>query len=127
MVEIMEVVLRVDDIERTIAFYRDVLGFDFQADEHEGKAREPVHYNACGDAWAPAAFFLLTLFPAEGSATRSEIGFGVASVDEVWDRASAYDGAQLMPPRDAGYIPRHAAIVDPAGNRVNLYQGSPDG
>ena len=126
MVEIMEVVLRIDDTERTIAFYRDVFGFDFQADEHEGKASEPVHYNACGGTWDPAGFFLLTIFPAQGSATRSEIGFGVSDVDEVWKRASAYEGAQLIPPVESGYIPRHAAIVDPGGNRVNVYQRSPD-
>jgi predicted enzyme related to lactoylglutathione lyase len=117
----MEVVFHIVDVERTIAFYREVLGFDFQADDHEAKSA-PLHYNARGGTWDPMGFFLFTIFPAEGWQTRAEIGFGVPNVDDVWNRAKAYDGAQIRPPKDAGYVPRHAVIADPAGNRINLYQ-----
>src|SRR4051794_36512946 len=39
----MEVIIRVADVEQTIAFYRDVFGFDFQPSDHEDA---PLHYNA---------------------------------------------------------------------------------
>lgn len=115
----MEVIIRVADVEQTIAFYRDVLGFDFQPSDHEDA---PLHYNAAGGAWDPEGFFLFTVFPATGWVTRAEFGFQVDDVDEVWARAQAHQGAQLDAPEDSDHVPRHATIADPDGNRINLYQ-----
>jgi DNA-binding transcriptional MerR regulator len=117
--QLMEVAIRVEDVEGTIAFYREVLGFDFQASDHEGA---PLHYNASGGTWDPEGFFLFTIFHADRWSTRAEIGFEVHNVDEVWEKANSYDGAQITAPKDVGHIPRHAVICDPAGNRINLYQ-----
>jgi DNA-binding transcriptional MerR regulator len=115
----MEVVIRVGDVDATIAFYRDVLGFDFQPSDHEGA---PLHYNATGGAWDPEGFFLFTIFPATDWATHAEFGFQVDNVDHVWARAGAHLGAQLSPPEDSDHVPRSATIADPGGNRINLYQ-----
>jgi len=116
---LMEVVIRVDDVDNAIAFYRDVLGFDFEPSDHEGA---PLHYNATGGAWDPEGFFLFTIFGADGWTTASEFGFQVDNVDEVWERAGKYAGAQVVPPQNSAHIPRHAIIADPGGNRINLYQ-----
>ena len=115
----MEVIIRVTDVERTIAFYRDVLGIDFQPSDHEGA---PLHYNATGGAWDPEGFFLFTIFAATDWTTRSEFGFGVDNVDDVWTRALTHEGAALSAPVDSSHVPRHATIADPDGNRINLYQ-----
>ncbi|HZU75111.1 MAG TPA: VOC family protein [Acidimicrobiales bacterium] len=115
----MEVIIRVADVERTIGFYRDVLGFDFQPSDHEDA---PLHYNATGGAWDPEGFFLFTVFPAGEWTTRAEFGFQVDDVDEVWARAKTHPGAQLRPPKDSDHVPRNATIADPDGNRINLYQ-----
>src|SRR4051812_7162698 len=117
--QLMEVVIRVDDVDNTIAFYRDVLGFDFQPSDHEGA---PLHYNATGGAWDPEGFFLFTIFAADGWTTRAEFGFQVDNVDDVWMRAKRHDRAQVAPPKDSVHVPRHATIADPGGNRINLYQ-----
>ena len=111
--------LTVSDLDRALAFYRDVLGFDFLPSDHAGA---PLHYNATGGAWDPEGFFLFTVFPATEWTTQAEFGFQVDSVDEVWDRAKPYGGAQVRPPEDSDYVPRNATIADPDGNRINLYQ-----
>ncbi|MHB1444821.1 MAG: MerR family transcriptional regulator [Acidimicrobiales bacterium] len=115
----MEVIIRVADVEKTIGFYRDVLGFDFQPSDHESA---PLHYNATGGAWDPEGFFLFTVFPETGWTTRAEFGFQVDNVDEVWARAKTHPGAQLREPEDSDHVPRNATITDPDGNRINLYQ-----
>src|SRR2546423_5529210 len=117
--QLMEVIIRVDDVDSTIAFYRDVLGFDFQPSDHEGA---PLHYNATGGAWDPEGFFLFTIFPADGWTTVAEFGFQVDDVDQVWMRAKRHDGAQVAPPTDSAHVPRHATIADPSRNRINIYQ-----
>lgn len=48
---LVEVPLRVRDLDATVDFYRRVLGFDFQPDDHNGVA--PLHYDACGGSWEP--------------------------------------------------------------------------
>jgi DNA-binding transcriptional MerR regulator len=123
-VQLMEVVLRVEDVERTVAFYRDVFGMEFQADDHNGAL--PLHYDACGGAWDPEGFFMLTIYPADGLTTKAAIGFGVPDVDETWRRARAHGVTELLPPTDSGYVPRHAMFEDVAGNRVNVYQRGGD-
>ena len=50
-IQLMEVILRVEDVEATVEFYRDVFGMDFQPDDHNGTL--PRHYDACGGSWEP--------------------------------------------------------------------------
>lgn len=123
-VQLMEVILRVDDVDRTVEFYRDVFGMEFQPDDHNGAL--PVHHDACGGAWDPEGFFMLTIYPAEGRPTTVSVGFGVPDLDTTWSRALQRGATELTPPTDSGYMPRHATFEDNAGNRVNLYQRSGD-
>jgi len=58
-IQLMEVILRVEDVEATVAFYREVFGMEFQADDHNGQL--PLHYDACGGAWQPEGFFMFTI------------------------------------------------------------------
>jgi DNA-binding transcriptional MerR regulator len=118
-VQLVEVVLRVEDVEETVAFYRDVLDVEFQADDHNGTL--PVHYDACAGAWDPEGFFMLTIYPANGRPTRSSLGFGVPDVDETWRRARARRATEVEAPTDSGYMPRRAVFEDNAGNRVSVY------
>jgi predicted enzyme related to lactoylglutathione lyase len=119
-VQLVEVVLRVEDVDGSIAFYRDVFGMEFQADDHNGTM--PVHYDACGGAWDPEGFFMLTIFPAEGRPTRSSLGFGVPDLDEIWRRARTQGAREIEPPTSSGSMPRRAVFEDNAGNRVNVYE-----
>jgi hypothetical protein len=57
-------------------------------------------------------------------AARAKIGFGIADVDDVWERATAHGVTEIAAPNDSGYMPRSAVFSDPAGNRVQRYQRS---
>jgi DNA-binding transcriptional MerR regulator len=119
---LVEVALRVRDLDATVDFYRRVLGFDFQPDDHNGAA--PLHYDACGGSWQPQGTQLFTLWPAgDGPETTGmQIGFGVPNVDEVWARASEIKARLVSAPADDPYVPRNAMFKDPAGNEVTIYQ-----
>lgn len=123
-VQLMEVILRVEDVDTTVDFYREVFGMEFQPDDHNGSL--PTHYDACGGAWDPEGFFMLTIYPAEGRPTKASVGFGVPDLDAAWSRAIARGATELTPPTDSNYIPHHATFEDTAGNRVNLYQRTGD-
>lgn len=118
--QLVEVILRVDDVDATVDFYRDVLGIEFQPDDHNGTL--PLHFDACGGSWNPEGFFMFTIYPADGHQTRTNLGFGVPNVDEVWDRARAHGATDVAPPAESGYVPRQAIFEDIAGNRVNIYE-----
>lgn len=122
--QLIEVVLRVDDVDGTVGFYRDVFGMEFQADDHNGAL--PLHYDACGGSWDPAGVFLFTIYPADGRPTSTNLGFGVPDVDDVWERARRLGAREVSSPTDDGYIPRHAAFDDLASNRVTVYQRGSD-
>jgi DNA-binding transcriptional MerR regulator len=119
---LVEVVLRVRDLDATVDFYRRVLGFDFQPDDHNGAA--PLHYDACGGSWQPEGTQLFTLWPAgdRPETTGMHIGFGVPNVDQVWARASEVEARLVSAPADDPYVPRNATFEDPAGNEVAIYE-----
>ena len=119
---LIEVILRTRDLDASVAFYRDVFGFEFQADDHNGAA--PRHYDACGGVWTQEGAKLFTLWPAEAGTETSDasIGFAVPNVNDVWARALAAGARELTAPTDDPYIPRNAAFADPAGNRVAIYE-----
>ena len=122
--QLVEVILRVDDLGATVAFYRDVFGMDFQADDHNGAL--PLHYDACGGSWDPEGFFMFTIYPADGHPTTTNLGFGVPDLDETWRRARERNAVEISPPTDSGYMPRQAIFEDNAGNRVNVYHRGGD-
>ncbi len=123
--QLMEVVLFVEDVDATVAFYKEVLGFEFQPDDHKGAM--PTHYDACGGTWDPEGFFMFTVFPAgDRPPTTSSIGFGVPDVEAIWKRAEAANATLVSAPTDSGYMPKSATIGDPAGNRVTVYQRAGD-
>jgi DNA-binding transcriptional MerR regulator len=117
-----EVTLRVRDLDATVDFYRRVLGFEFQPDDHNGAA--PLHYDACGGSWQPQGTQLFTLWPAghQPETTGMQIGFGVPNVNEVWARASKVAANLVSAPADDPYVPRNATFKDPAGNEVTIYE-----
>lgn len=119
---LVEVSLRVRDLDATVDFYRRVLGFDFQPDDHNGAA--PLHYDACGGSWEPQGTQLFTLWPAgdQPETTGMHIGFGVPNVNEVWARASEVTASLVSAPADDPYVPRNAKFKDPAGNEISIYE-----
>jgi DNA-binding transcriptional MerR regulator/predicted enzyme related to lactoylglutathione lyase len=115
---LMGVTLNVPDVDAAARFYRQVLGIEFEPEEHPGG---PRHLHACGGTWRPQEFFLLTLWPCDDSTRRANIDFAVNDVDATWRRALEAGARSTAEPYDSGEYPRHAAFTDPFGNHVNVY------
>jgi catechol 2,3-dioxygenase-like lactoylglutathione lyase family enzyme len=82
---LIEVELRVRDVDRSLRFYRDLLRLPFgQPEVHQdGGAR---HVHAAWGSWAEGAkdFLLFNIYPAEtGEESRANVGFAVEDLDEV--------------------------------------------
>lgn len=116
---LMEVTLRVPNVERVARFYEDVFGVEFESETH---GDGPVHVHACGGTWDPEGLFLFTIWPATaGESTKSSIAFTVDDVDAIHERAIKTGAAKVSAPADNPDYPRSATFNDPAGNRVTLY------
>jgi catechol 2,3-dioxygenase-like lactoylglutathione lyase family enzyme len=82
---LIEVELRVRDVDRSLRFYRDLLRLLFgQPEVHQdGGAR---HVHAAWGSWAEGAkdFLLFNIYPAETvEESRANVGFAVEDLDEV--------------------------------------------
>lgn len=119
---LIEVELRVRDLDRSLRFYRDVVGLPLgQPEVHQdGGAR---HVHAAWGSWADGKDYLLfNIYPAEiGQESRASVGFAVQDLDGVHatlERA----GVDIVHGPQARPWGRSAAYRDPDGNRIFLTQ-----
>ena len=109
-----------NDIERSRAFYRAVLGWELDepgsdAETTASSEGEPVatfrRADALGGAAERAEAYWLTSWPVD-------------DLDAAITRAATAEGTVLVPPTEIdGH--RFAVVEDPAGATVGLYEGSP--
>jgi catechol 2,3-dioxygenase-like lactoylglutathione lyase family enzyme len=112
----MQPLLHVRDLQRSVAFYRDVLGFRvhgmFPEDDpswaglHSGNARIMLSSREAGD---PAFTGAIYMYPD--------------SIDDAWQRLR-HDADVIEPLHVTEYGMREFAIRDPDGYRVNF--GEPE-
>ena len=127
-------VLPHDDPDASVAFYRDVLGFE---------VRNDVGYNGMrwitvGPAGQPAAPSIV-LYPPKASPGITEdeqrtiaemmakgtygiIVLSTADVDGSFDQLQARGAEVVQEPTDQPYGVRDCAVRDPAGNLIRLQQ-----
>lgn len=125
------IALWVSDLERTAAFYRDVIGVPLvYSDAHEPK--NIPHYETMwnGDGrtldqldWSkegPSEPSLwLNLYPAQDKPTSSvELSFPVPNLEEVHRRANKWGAKMVSELRDTPWDGREFIIEDPDGNQV---------
>lgn len=113
-IRLSQVTIVTDDLDATIAFYRDAFGADHQP---EISSLQFGHY-------PDDDFFLLTLADADlhpwpGGAVK--FGMTVADVDAAHARALAAGGVEIEPPQDRAWMPRSSTVRDPGGNEIDLY------
>jgi catechol 2,3-dioxygenase-like lactoylglutathione lyase family enzyme len=117
----------VTDIEASLAFYRDFLGFPFEHAMPFSKTTT-LHFLKAGDAslklWEVAEPPSPTQkgFPLEGALGYRYITFNVTNLDDV---AAAADGAgvtTLVPPTELMAGLKITILADPDGNAVELVQ-----
>lgn len=120
---LIEIELRVADVERSRRFYRDLIGVAVGELETHGADGEP-HAHATWGEWSATdpSLLMLNLYPAaDASATTSHIGFVVDDLNAVDERLRAAGTAVVRAPQDLPWG-RTATYRDPDGNSVSLTQ-----
>ena len=134
-VRIGHVHLKVADVARSVAFYRDALGFEVRQDV----AMEGARWLTVGPPSQPEFGIVLTTVgvgrPPEDAQTLRELlakgslsGLVLATddVDAMFESVRVTGAEVLQEPMDMPYGPRECEFRDPSGNGVRLSQ-SPKG
>jgi catechol 2,3-dioxygenase-like lactoylglutathione lyase family enzyme len=121
------------DPEASVAFYRDVLGFDVRSDVGRGTMR----WITVGPAGQPGTSILLAPPAADPGITDDErrtiaemmakgtygwILLATPDLDGTFEKIQAGDAEVVQEPTDQPYGVRDCAFRDPAGNMVRIQQ-----
>lgn len=122
-----------DDPEASLAFYRDVLGFEVRSDVGSGRMRWIV----VGPPGRPDTSLLLSPPFADPGVTEEErrvitemmakgtygwILLATRDLDGTFEKVQATDAEIVQEPTEQPYGIRDCAIRDPAGNMVRIQQ-----
>ena len=120
-----------DDPDASLAFYRDVLGFEVRNDVGGGKMR----WITVGPPQQPGTSIVLTPPAADPGVTDDErrtiaemmakgtyaaINLATEDLEAVFDRIQAADVEVVQEPMDQPYGVRDCAIRDPSGNLIRI-------
>lgn len=122
----------VNDVDESLAFYRDALGLDVQNDVSSGEYR----WVTLGTASQPGLGIVLSephagRSAADGDALQALLTKGVLpmlvfsadDLDGTFERVRASGAEVLQEPIDQPWGPRDCAFRDPSGNMVRISQG----
>jgi predicted enzyme related to lactoylglutathione lyase len=122
-----------DDPEESLAFYRDVLGFEVRSDVGQGKMR----WITVGPAGQPSTCILLAPPAADPGITDDErrviaemmakgtygwILLATTDLDDTFEKVVAGGGEVVQEPTEQPYGVRDCAFRDPAGNLVRIQE-----
>jgi catechol 2,3-dioxygenase-like lactoylglutathione lyase family enzyme len=122
-----------DDPEASLAFYRDVLGFEVRSDVGNGKMRWIV----VGPAGQPDTSILLAPPATDPGITEDErrtiaemmakgtygwILLATPDLDGTFERLQASDAEVVQEPTEQPYGIRDSAFRDPAGNLIRIQE-----
>ena len=125
--------ITVNDVDESIAFYRDALGLEVQNDVASGDHR----WVTLGSAAQPGLGIVLSVphagrSQADGDALQELLVKGVLpmlvfrsdDVDATFEAVRASGAEVLQEPIDQPWGPRDCAFRDPSGNTVRVSQAS---
>ncbi|MES1212142.1 MAG: VOC family protein [Leifsonia sp.] len=125
--------ITVNDVEESIAFYRDALGLDIIQDVSSGGHR----WLTFGTDSQPGLGIVLSdphagRSQADGDAlqellakgTLPNIVFSTDDLDAAFERVRASGAEVLQEPVDQGWGPKDCAFRDPSGNMVRISQAA---
>lgn len=120
--------IAVTDAEEAKNFYEEGLGVEFFSQDHEGQLAE--HYEGTFGTWPTDNFFLMQIYkdPMEiykdpQRAGTANFGFSCEDLEGTYKKCLAAGAIDVHGPKDMPGMPRVAAIKDPSGNDIGLYQG----
>ena len=122
-----------DDPEASLAFYRDILGFEVRGDVEYGG----MHWITVGPADQPDTS--VVLYPPQASpgitdeergtiaemmakGTFASINLATSDLDGTFARLQAGDAEVVQEPTDQPYGIRDCAFRDPAGNLIRIQE-----
>ncbi|KOX11735.1 glyoxalase [Micromonospora sp. NRRL B-16802] len=121
------------DPEESLAFYRDVLGFEVRTDVGQGTMR----WITVGPAGQPDTSILLAPPTADPGLTEDErrmisemmakgtygwILLATRNLDDTFEKVQARDAEVVQEPTEQPYGIRDCAFRDPAGNMVRIQE-----
>ena len=121
------VVLVVDDLERSLAFYVGQLGLHLghragpYAQLHTGRSRVALY-----ERGALAASLEQALRPPDSAAPGFVLGFKVEDVDAAWQELLAAGVEGVVAPREQPWGQRSAHLRDPDGHLLELIEEPAD-
>jgi catechol 2,3-dioxygenase-like lactoylglutathione lyase family enzyme len=125
--------LPLDDPDASLAFYRDVLGFEVRNDVGKGRMR----WITVGPAGQPGTSIVLhppaadpgltdeerrTISEMMAKGTYASLLLASADVDKAFEGLQAHDVEIVQEPTDQPYGVRDCALRDPAGNMIRIQQ-----
>jgi catechol 2,3-dioxygenase-like lactoylglutathione lyase family enzyme len=134
MISLQYCAITVEDVDASIAFYRDALGYEVRNDVSSGDQR----WVTLGAGSEAAAAELVLSRPHAGQSAedgdilqellvKGVLGFFVFRTDDVdaaFERARAAGADVLQEPIDQPWGPRDCAFRDPSGNVIRVAQAS---
>lgn len=116
----MELLLRVEEMERSVGFYRDTLGLSVEPGDDAG-----THFEVFWGDWSAKStdLLMLLIYPADEEHPKSacELGVSVPDLDAV-HAAMVRAGRPVLEAPSAKPWGMQATYADPDGNRVNVAQ-----
>lgn len=122
-----------DDPDASLAFYRDVLGFEVRNQVEQGG----MHWNTVGPPGQPDVNVVLTPPGADPGITDDErrtiaemmakgtyasIMLATRDLDATFERVQAGDADVVQEPTDQPWGARDCALRDPAGNMIRIQE-----
>lgn len=122
-----------DDPDASVAFYRDVLGFEVRSDVGQGKMR----WITVGPTGQPSTSILLAPPAVDPGITENErrtitemmakgtygwILLATPDLDAVFEKVQSSDTEVVQEPTEQPYGIRDCAFRDPAGNLVRIQE-----
>ncbi|MET7363595.1 VOC family protein [Streptomyces sp. NPDC005562] len=136
-IELAQCFIAVDDHDKALAFYRDVLGFEVRNDV----GFEGMRWVTVGLPAQPGVEIVLEPPLADPNAPAADrraaaelmakgmlrgVNFRTADCDATFERVRAAGGEVLQEPVDQPYGVRDCAFRDPAGNMLRFVQPHAD-
>ena len=122
-----------EDPEASLAFYRDILGFEVRNDvEYQG-----LHWITVGSAGQPDTSIVLhppaadpgitdderqTIAAMMAKGTYAGINLATTDLDGTFEQLQAKDAEVVQEPTDQPWGVRDCALRDPAGNMIRIFE-----